>query len=246
MAMKTLQCRDHGGTFTVEAKRGRPPVRCSDDNVCSAWKPNSRVAMGDTAIKQVSRPELVNSAIKNRRTADEALERPTKAVAPPATSDPSVTMAHQAKELLSPLGWLCVGKGWRDEDSTFASLIAARGTELITMIWQDSVLTDEKYSIWNTEVPSENGKPAHKTPFDVDEMSDRELVQRLSGMTVEWWNRIGQSVEKATVPSKLQITHAYSGTGDEMPGDRVVTFVDMAGTGFRTFRVGALMKVGSK
>lgn len=35
MSTKTIQCREHSGTFEIEAKRGRPPVKCSVDNPCS-------------------------------------------------------------------------------------------------------------------------------------------------------------------------------------------------------------------
>jgi hypothetical protein len=63
-------------------------------------------------------------------------------------------------------------------------------------------------------------------------------------MTAIWWNRIAQGEEKATLPSRVQVTHTYNGVGDETPADRVITFVDMAGSGYRSFRVGALMRIG--
>jgi hypothetical protein len=251
MAMKTLQCRDHGGTFTVEAKRGRPPVRCSDDNVCSAWKPNSRVAMGDTAIKQVKQtplpeelqrqPVVLQAAVA--RAYDDAAANRRKAQ---TQANPNVAMAYAAREMLSPLGWACTAKAWTDDDASYATLTAVRASEMITLVWQDGVLTDQHYGLWEMELPSANDKPASKLGFDPDEMSDRELIQRLSGMPVQWWNRLGQSIEQATIPAKVQIEHAYNGTGDETPGDRVIKFVDMAGSGYRAFRVGALMKVGSR
>lgn len=93
--------------------------------------------------------------------------------------------------------------------------------------------------------PSDNGMPKHALPFDPDELSDSELIRAISGMEVTWWNRIAKSRESATVsPDKVNITHAYNATGDEVPGDRVITFVDYAGSGFRSFRAGALLKIG--
>ena len=37
--MKAIQCREHGGVFHIPARRGRPPVRCSEDNRCDMTKP---------------------------------------------------------------------------------------------------------------------------------------------------------------------------------------------------------------
>lgn len=280
MNIKRIACREHGGTFEIVAKRGRPPVRCTEDNPCSGVNVNggrkARVASA------VSRPERVASEIKNRNLT-KAVERAyddqaatkrkaanIKAVAertaqtlrgklPEPSSNgasasvevrshpnPCVSLAYAARERLEPLGWVCTARGWMDGDSSFASLTASRDTELLSLYWQDGVLTDQEYNLWNTEMPSANGKPKGTDSFlpEFDEMTDKELVQRLSGMTVQWWNSLGQSVERATIGEKIKITHAYSGTGDEVPRDRVVNFIDHENAGYRAFRLGALMKVG--
>lgn len=259
MNTRTIECREHGGTFQIPVQRGRPPVKCNPDNRCTEVARTS-----SRKRKAASQPERVASTIKNRRIAertaetlagklpDPALPEPTlngarKSAEPRTTGNVCVDKAYAARELLEPLGWVTTARGWHDGDSSFATLTASRDTELITLIWQDGQLTDQAYSIWNTEVtPEANGKPATNLPFNVDEMTDRELVQHLAGMTVQWWNRLGQSVEHATIPSKVQIEHAYSGTGDETPGDRIVKFVDLNGSGYRAFRIGSLTKVGSK
>src|SRR5690348_5253815 len=53
--MKTLQCRDHGGTFTVIPKRGRPPVRCSPDNVCTRFKGTGSVTERKRNAAQIAK-----------------------------------------------------------------------------------------------------------------------------------------------------------------------------------------------
>jgi hypothetical protein len=124
-------------------------------------------------------------------------------------------------------------------------MTATRGEELLTIVWQAGSLFSQNYSLWSTMKPSDNGMPKHSLPFDPDELSDSELIRALSGMEVTWWNRIAKASESATVsPDKVNITHAYNATGDEVPGDRVVTFVDHSGSGFRSFRAGALLKIG--
>ena len=41
-AMKVIQCREHGGSFEIESRRGRPPVRCTDENPCDMVKAKRR------------------------------------------------------------------------------------------------------------------------------------------------------------------------------------------------------------
>lgn len=274
MNLKSIRCRDHGGTFEIPAVRGRPPVRCGGKYPsCSSVAQNGgrkRKAPNEIAseIKNerlataVTRDDYGPEATRERKSA--AQTAPTssiaayeatpefkarrKAVDARSQANPCVDMAYKSRELLEPLGWVVAVKGWMDPESmeTYATLTASRDTELMTLVWQGGKLTDQQYSIWDTEVPSANGKPKTDASYlpEFDEMTDREIVQRLSGMAVEWWNRIGQSVERAVIPGKLQIEHVYSGSGDETPADRVIKFIDHNGTGFRAFRLGALMKVG--
>ncbi|HEY6018386.1 MAG TPA: hypothetical protein VIY48_00345 [Candidatus Paceibacterota bacterium] len=319
MNMKRIACREHGGTFEIVAKRGRPPVRCTEDNPCSGvnvtdgrngliGKKTRKLPNEPYGTNAVSRPERVASEIKNRNLTkaveraydDEAAAKRKEAISKCgkyrgsaaqiskhetgckacaliyagrahdpspngasvsvdtardrakahakaiATLNPCVSLAYAARERLEPLGWAVTARGWMDGDSSFASLTASRDTELLSLYWQDGVLTDQEYNLWNTELPSANGKPKGTDSFlpEFDEMTDKEVVQRLSGMTVQWWNSLGQSVERATIGEKIKITHAYSGTGDEVPRDRVINFVDHENAGYRAFRLGALMKLG--
>lgn len=265
MNTKTLTCREHGGTFEVPAKRGRPPVKCGGSHeFCTGVAQNGGRKARNVVTKEntYSAAEKSSSVVRRKpnpvaiaeRTAqtlagklpEPAANGSRKAVEPRSHPNPCVALAYTARERLEPLGWVCTARGWTDGDSSFASLVASRDTELISLYWQDGVLTDQEYNLWNTEVPALNGKPKTQGSFlpEFDEMSDKEVVQRLAGMRVEWWNSLGQSVERATIGSNIKITHAYSGTGDEVPGDRVINFVDHANAGYRAFRMSALMKVG--
>ena len=250
MNTKTITCRQHGGTFEIPARRGRPPVKCTTDNPCSSVKANAKV-------RPVSKPERVASEIKNRRN-DEAIAAakartlrtedlktatggplmPTKRV--PNYANEGVTKGQEAKARLEALGWKVNGK--RDGENVL--LTATRGDETLIMRWAPmGGLLSQEYSLWS-ETPSRNNKPASKLPFDPDEVSDRELIRLLAGTKITWWNALGRSEETAYVsPDRVQVVHAYDGYGDEQPSDRILTFVAVGG-GFRSLRVGALLKVG--
>jgi len=246
MTYKQIQCRTHGGMFPVASKRGRPPVRCTPENKC-------------THADKHAADDVMEA--KARITAREVERRTTK---PKATGvakvtvqkNPSIPMAFKAKELLEPKGWQVKGRAWFEDtgktDTTatqqivvgMAELTAVRGDELLTMVWVDGKLTDQQYSMWNTEKPSENGKPRSHLEFEPDETSDRELVKLLAGRPVSWWNKLGSRNESAVVAKdKVEIVHNFNGLGDETPDDRIVRFVAIDGGGFRAFRIGALLKV---
>lgn len=248
---KQVTCRVHNGTFVIPVQRGRPPVKCSALNPCT----NADIPAEPLPQTKVSRPESQRNETKESRTsrikrelqevAEEARARQDES-APAARTGPnrSLAPAKEAKTLLEPQGWTAHGKAWFDEDGTgVAQVTAARGEELLVLTWHDGVLFAQNYSLWNTDKPSMNGKPASKLGFNPDELSDRELVRNLSGMRVTWWNRIGRSEETAVIPNKLIIEHIFEG-GDETPGARVVKFVDKDGRGFKAFRIDALMKIG--
>lgn len=277
MSDKTLTCEQHGGTFVVPSSRGRYPSVCGGKYMtcdATAGKPKrqpgtsrpERVASeiksrrikdadGKMSKSRASITREANLRAVAERTAQTlAGKLPTpaangsrKSVEPRSHPNPCVALAYAARERLEPLGWVVTARGWMDDDSSFASLTASRDTELISLYWQDGMLTDQNYNLWNTEVPAANGKPKTRESFmpEFDEMSDREVVQRLAGMRVEWWNSLGQSIERGTIGDNVKITHAYSGTGDEVPGDRVINFIDHDGSGYRSFRMSALMKIGS-
>jgi hypothetical protein len=267
--MKTLQCREHGGTFEVIPRRGRPPVKCSPDNVCTRFNGNGKSARAPKPITQAER--TANSKAVRRRPSDmpaglskggeaklrarfmEELASAEGAPEMPATRaseshangrsvvSASLAKAKEAKGLLEAQGWICDGKG----KGNLATITASRGEETLLLSFRDGELVDQNYMLWNVDKPAANNMPANKLTFDTDEMTDSELIKALSGMKVIWWNKLAQNTETGVVsPQKIVIEHSYAGNGDETPADRIVKFVEHGGAGFRAFRVGALLKVG--
>jgi hypothetical protein len=187
----------------------------------------------------------VQADTPQRAAAADLTERIETAKAKVNTSpNQSALKAYEARYRLEPLGWQVTGRAWVEGELRCAEITAVRGTETLFIKWVNGVMESERYVVWDDK-PSANNRPAHRLGFDPDEMPDRELVQALSGMKVTWWNALGQSEETAIIPgAKVVIEHAYSGIGDETPADRIIKFVDVAGSGFRAFRVGALLKIG--
>jgi hypothetical protein len=258
MVLKSIDCREHGGRFTIEARRGRPPVRCSPGNECDViineTKPRKHEPMPDNRLLRGADAKAAakRSASKNRRAAErlqEAREEiasvmaappPEKAVQPRSLAKGVLAKARAAKSHLEALGWKVVGQGSADQ----ISVTGSRGEETISIIWHANGTVSQNYSLWDMDQPRANEKPASKLGFDPDELPDRELVERISGMKVTWWNRLASGEESAVIPDKVIIEHCYNGIGNETPGDRIVKFVDVMGGGFRAFRVGALMQIG--
>lgn len=290
MEIKHLTCREHGGTFSVPAARGRPPVRCGGKypecvvtrarkaapvKVSPAVRTNATKATNGKAQRDAAVIKAaVQRAVKTTpvpatltRTAKPASERlipsgyeraeqeaprkprakaPVSAVRDTDAINPSVAKAHQAKGELEPLGWHVTGRATGSE----ASITATRDQEMIHIVWVDGELKSQNYTLWDTQRPALNlkGMPARKLEFNPDEMPDRELINVLSGMKITWWNRLAKATETAVIPghreAKVTIEHVYGHLGDEMPGDRIVKFVDVNGTGYRAFHVAALIKVG--
>lgn len=224
----TIQCRDHGGTFQIQPKRGRRPVRCTRENACTRYPPGEVAAWVERAAQAT--PAQVARAVGRAENAPRG---------------PWIV----AKERLEAQGWLCQGRGWKDhyngrDNASLVELTATRSEETIIMHWTDGELIQQDYSLWS-EAPSANNKPAGSLSFNPDECTDRELVRALAGCKVTWWNVLGQKEEEATIaPESIKIEHAYNGHGDEQPSDRIVKFIEHGGAGFRAFRVGALLKVG--
>lgn len=308
--MKTLSCREHGGTFQIIPRRGRPPVSCAPENPCtsSAVKkgtvaptfssaPSVAVETGfrrsspTKTLDQMSAAELrayarslgMSTATKLTEAADlrRAIRRyqskqagnPADAIetvkddsgrvtglrgpmrkAPKKTAEvttrvnPSVPKAHEAKARLADLGWTVAGRAWFDAvtKAGYAEIVATRGDETLIMRWINGNVEQQHYALWDVDRPANNNTPANDLPFDPDEIPDSELVKILAGMRVTWWNKLAQSNESAVASaSTIEITHAYNGIGDETPADRIVKFVAMNGGGFRAFRLGALLKIGS-
>ena len=293
MVLKQLTCREHGGTFTVEARRGRPPVRCSPDNVCASVAANAKVrvihkepvvstpaeqnlstmtfpelrayarSIGlSTGTKLTNRPALRNAIRKYLKPADaevvahfESAKLVGGPIMPAKRADTAlgtkgISAMHAAWQRLEELGWKVSMLSSADQhDPTITvippSLTATRGEETISLAWDNTGnLLSQDYHLWS-EKPSRNNKPASKLPFDPDEVSDRELVRMLAGVKITWWNVLAGAEETAVVnPQSVKVAHAYDGHGDEQPADRVLTFVATGAGGFRSVRIGALLKVG--
>lgn len=263
MTIKSLTCREHGGIFKVQAKRGRPPVKCSADNVCTRFEGTGKSARALEPITQDERKRnskaVRGSHLPNALTdvgermrqeymsklSEPAPEAPNKAPESNANGrsgyGPTATKARQAKSLLEAQGWVVSGKGKGEQ----ATLTASRGEETLFLTFRDGELMEQNYMLWNVDTPKANGTPGNSLSFDPDELTDREIVHVLSGMKVTWWNRIAQAEQTAIVsPTKIQIEHSFAGIDDESPADRVVKFIDHGGRGFMAFRLGALLKVG--
>jgi hypothetical protein len=136
-----------------------------------------------------------------------------------------------------------------------ASITANRGPETLYLEWVDGVAIANDYAIHDTEKPAVNGMPKPKLPFDPEEVSDADLVQHISGVKIQWWNRVGGMIESGIVgdpyaqdhdgnpvPIKVSIEHLYSGINGPMGVDRLIKFNLMDG-GTRLIKVGALLKV---
>lgn len=87
MGMRTFQCRSHpGGIFRMPARRGRPPVRCTDQHPCTL----------------ASEPQ------------EAPVKAPERHAAAPTGANPSLPLAMTAKERLTAVGWECAGKASED------------------------------------------------------------------------------------------------------------------------------------
>jgi len=165
---------------------------------------------------------------------------------PAASAELSATlsMAKAAKEQLVVVGWTVEGRGGVAPEGPFARVTASRDAETLVIEWVNGKLIAQDYSM-NYIKPSENMLPGRKLNFDPDELTDRELIQKISGMKVTWWNTLGSSTETAVVPGdRVTVQHIFVGNGDEDNSKRIVTFVDRNAGGFRSFHTSMLMKVG--
>lgn len=278
MEHRKVQCREHGGTFQIPVKRGRPPTKCNETNVCTMagkrtgkYRPVTKENTATAAQKREAakpKPTLrgVNrSALRTTgwcRCDEQGGERhekgiegckyATRGAKAVVRNNPSIPIARELKEQLEPLGWTCHAKGYfTDSDGIgVVDFSATRDTETITVEIIGGKAIKQHYSIWNDERPALNKKPASKLPFDPEEMSDAELAGELAGKRVVWWNPLGNTREYGRLPEsegkKITVQHVITmdeGNPDELPGSRIVTFVDQDGTGFRSFKVGALMAV---
>lgn len=314
MATRTLPCRLHGGNFTIEAKRGRPPTKCGGDypactkagtaktepvsrSAKSGWckcpqmkrqahergvegckyyapvEPEVVKAEKATTLRQLKRhvQNAVTESHGKRAVAAQKARKPLDQVHTPeetreakkAAQGPTeahksimgatVALAMAAKAKLEAQGWTCEGRGWvepveingKDMGGTpYAELHASRGEERIWMIWAGDKLKEQQYSLWDMEQPQKNEMPEEGISSEFDEWTDAEIVRHMAGKKVTWWNKLGKNKETAHCPESVKIVHNYDGVGNETPADRIITICDHGGTGFRSFRVGQLLKIG--
>lgn len=191
----------------------------------------------------------LNHAKRARRTTQKANRAPSAVV---VKTNPALPLAQAAKEKLEPLGWTVQGRAWvenESENTQSARITATRGTELLVITWtvfaSGEINVDQTYDLWNTEKPAENAKPKASLPFNPALVDDDELVQTIAGQRITWFNSIGKSRETGVVnAAKLKIEKHYNESGHTVPSERIITFVDHEGTGYRSFRLSALLKIG--
>lgn len=239
MTMKRLRCRTHGGYFTVPARRGRPPVNCTEENECDAAKVPSTKPRTTVPSRTEAAPKMRTSvATAAHESASVTPDRANWSERRQAT----VRETNRVFGELTSLGWEAK-RGWMDKDS--AEITATRGEEMIYIVVRFGGVIAQKYSLWSFEKPSVNKKPVSKLPFDPDEIGDRELSRMLVGMKVTWHNRLSGREETAYCgKDSVRIEHCFDGKGDEVPGQRIVKFIDATGRGFGAFQLDALIKVG--
>lgn len=86
MDYKQQLCRTHGGYFSIPIKRGRPPVNCSEDNVCDAATNRRKTstqatgkANGGRRPAKVANAQSVRNTVQKPRRQDQKPSVPTKA-----------------------------------------------------------------------------------------------------------------------------------------------------------------------
>lgn len=235
MPNKRYMCRTHnGGVFSIPPRKGRPPVRCTEQYPCDKVNTASTSNRGAIAAR-VGASEASNRA----KQLAKSITRPAE----PAVN-PNVPLAMAAKAQLEAVGWLVKGKAFIDDEGTpYVHLVASRGPETLVIEWQNGKLLSQQYALEFIK-PSENGYPARQLSFDPAELTDSELVRMIRGMKVQWWNTIASSTETAVIGDKVTIEHMFFTSGDEDNTKRIVKFIDHSGGGFRAFHVSALLKVG--
>lgn len=232
--LQRLHCETHGGYFTRVPKRGRVPRSCGGSN-------------GQCDRAEVSTRDYPSAHVEQEHT--QALKRAVKAAERPRTAsngaNPSLDKGMAAKALLEAQEWTVTGKAWvSEDDSRWASVTAARGEEMLHIVWKDGEVQDQVYNLWNLDTPSKNGRPNAHLPFDPDEIPDSELARILVGVKVRWWNKLGMMEDTAVIGKDLQISLKWTGTGDAFPAARVISFVDAETKMYRAFRLDQLTKVG--
>jgi hypothetical protein len=240
MAIKKIKCRTHGGFFTVEARRGRPPVKCTEDNKCDA----QTIAKAPSTVKPVKLFSHAAPSMTRTSAATDAHENASDSDGNAnwqAGRQATVKGINRIFTELSKLGWNAK-RSWADKST--AEITATRDDEMIYVTVTNGQ-SSMQYSLWSFDKPQENGKPVSKLPFDPDEIGDRELVRLLAGVKVTWYNRLSGKEEHAYCGAvAIRVEHGYNARGDEMPGERIIKFTDPDDKHFKAFRLDQLLKVG--
>lgn len=221
---------------------------------------------GYSSITRLTTKDSLVSAIVTQQQ-----KEANRNVAPERPVNPSVAPAMAAKKRLELLGWTCKGRAWMNSPDEslrigtrswnniavpLAEVTAVRGEELLVMVWANGECVQQDYSAWTTSESRDAQAAANGMPkalqakraamgFDPFELSDTELIRRLSGMKVTWWNKLAGSEMTGVVSGvKVQIEKSFDNKGSEHLPDRIVKFNDQHDGGFRAFRIAALIKVG--
>lgn len=252
--MKKINCRAHGGKFSIEARRGRPPVRCNDENPCSAvaTQPNAKPLrqIASELAQPMRKPTKKELAAKRAELAESDAKARSAGKAAPSPTSPvgirqaALETAKKAKAQLVEQGWDVRGEA--KGDSVIVS--GHRGEELICLTWRATIngtTFSQDYSLWSVDKASRNGFiPAHSLPFDPEWVTDKELSAHLVGNKITWWNRISGKEEKGVCgKDTISIEHRFDGAGHEIPSERLIKFIDDGGP-MRLIQLGQLLKVG--
>jgi len=250
--LKRIKCRDHGGFFMVESRRGRPPVRCTEENECDAQKvPSAKTRTGSNAVAvamlTAGRAQMAESGEPSKTRTSAVTAAPESASATGGRANwverkkATTREVNRIFHLLAERGWE-VKRSWLTDDT--ADLVATRDEEMAYYAIRDGKVIHEQYSLWSFDKPSLNGKPAHNLPFDPEEIGDRELVRVLAGMKIKWYNRLSGKEEEGFCGTEVRVEHCFNGKGDEVPGERIIKFIDPDRKHFMAFRLDQLLKVG--
>jgi hypothetical protein len=226
----------------VAPRRGRPPVRCTEDSKCDAQTidkaPSTGSSLGKRMAHHAGLPQTRTSAATAvNSTASVTVEHADWGTRRTETLKRTNVIFHELIEL----GWNAK-RGWVDKGT--AEITATRGIEMLYVTVQDGTATS-RYSLWDFDKPAMNNKPESNLPFDPDEIGDGELARMLVGTKVTWYNRLSDRTETAVCGRNgVRIEHGYNVRGDEVPGERIIKFIDAKGHGFGAFRLDALIKVG--
>lgn len=167
------------------------------------------------------------------------------------------TFARTAEEA----GWETKIKN--DPERNRSVVHARRGQEQFSFAWVDGKFEKGRHKVAGTETPWSNVKAAIRMmqqpedviyreadtgciirlPFDIEEADDKVVLAALADHTVTWRNHLTGGQESGRTPRgglhfKIEQHPVY-----ENNGERIVTFADQYGGGFRSFALSQLLEV---